>query len=68
MDDIIQNLDAQTNNIDEIKYLVHIRVQQWTTRKSYTIVEDMPEDIDLKKVVWAFKKILKCNGCVKNDK
>lgn len=73
MEDIIQSLDNQENQMDEIKHeiktnFVHIWVQQWTTRKSYTIVEDMPEDIDLKKVVRAFKKILKCNGCVKNDK
>jgi translation initiation factor 1 len=54
--------------MEAMTYMVHIRVQQRTTRKSYTIVEDMPEDIDLKKVVRAFRKILNCGGEVKNSK
>lgn len=54
--------------MEAMTHMVHIRVQQRTTRKSYTIVEDIPEDIDLKKVVRAFRKILSCGGEVKNQK
>lgn len=74
MDEVINNLDEQFDNADKEKeveipeYMVHIRVQQRTTRKSYTIVEDMPEDIDLKKVVKHFRKVLNVGGEVKENK
>ena len=48
--------------------MVHIRAQQRTTRKYYTIVEDMPEDIDLKKVANHLKKILKTSCSIKDNK
>jgi translation initiation factor 1 len=60
--------EEMAKEMEAISHMVHIRVQQRTTRKSYTIVEDMPEDIDLKKVVKAFRKILSCGGEVKNNK
>ena len=53
---------------DILEFEVHLRIQQRTTRKSYTIIEEMPFDIDLRKVVKAFKKILNCNGTVKKEK
>ncbi len=74
MDEVIGNLDAQFEDAEKEKemeipeYMVHIRVQQRTTRKSYTIVEDMPEDIDLKKVVKHFRKVLNVGGEVKSNK
>ncbi len=52
----------------EVVYCVHLRYQQRTTRKGYTIIEGMPDDIDWKKVLKAFKKIFSCNGALKNDR
>ena len=52
----------------EVVYCVHLRYQQRTTRKGYTIIEGMPDDIDCKKVLRGFKKIFSCNGALKKDK
>merc|ERR1712232_1004308 len=43
---------------------VHIRIQQRNGRKSLTTIAGLPEKIDAKKVLKAFKKEFCCNGCL----
>uniref|UniRef100_A0A7S3JMC0 SUI1 domain-containing protein n=1 Tax=Euplotes harpa TaxID=151035 RepID=A0A7S3JMC0_9SPIT len=67
--DMIDMEEAQKEKDNkEVVYCVHLRYQQRTTRKGYTIIEGMPDDIDCKKVLKAFKKMLNCNGALKKDK
>jgi len=44
---------------------VHLRVRQRTGRSFVTVVEGLSEDLDLKKILKAFKKNFKCNGSLK---
>eukprot|EP01029_Cantina_marsupialis_P023040 TRINITY_DN568_c0_g1_i1.p1 TRINITY_DN568_c0_g1~~TRINITY_DN568_c0_g1_i1.p1 ORF type:complete len:115 (-),score=30.18 TRINITY_DN568_c0_g1_i1:281-598(-) len=53
---------GETNK--EVGQKVHIAVQQRTTRKSITTVQGLAEDLDLKKILRAFKRKFKCNGAV----
>lgn len=47
---------------------VHLHFQQRTTRKCLTLVQGLPDDLDLKKILRAFKKAWCCNGtCVEHD-
>lgn len=46
---------------------VHIRMQQRNKRKCLTIIEGIPEDIDLKKILRYFKKTYSCNGTIVNN-
>ena len=43
---------------------VHIRLQKRTNRKCLTLIEGMPKDIDLRKVLRYFKKAFSCNGTI----
>ena len=43
---------------------VHIRVQQRSGRKSITTIQGLSADLDLKKILKAFKKTLSCNGSI----
>ena len=47
--------------------IIHIRVQQRTLRKSITIIEGLPSDLDLKKIVKCMKKNFQCNGKVQKE-
>mmetsp|Transcript_26598 Transcript_26598/g.47796 ORF Transcript_26598/g.47796 Transcript_26598/m.47796 type:complete len:107 (+) Transcript_26598:6009-6329(+) len=52
----------------KVQSFVHIRTQKRTNRKCLTIIEGMPRDIDLKKVLKYFKKTFSCNGTIlKNE-
>lgn len=52
----------------QVQGIVHIRTQKRTNRKCLTIIEGMPRDIDLKKVLKYFKKTFSCNGTIlKNE-
>mmetsp|Transcript_22336 Transcript_22336/g.19836 ORF Transcript_22336/g.19836 Transcript_22336/m.19836 type:complete len:121 (+) Transcript_22336:40-402(+) len=67
--DMIDMEEAEKeNNQKEVVYCVHLRYQQRTMRKGYTIIEGMPDDIDCKKVLKSFKKIFSCNGALKADR
>ena len=44
--------------------IVHLHFQQRTTRKCWTIVQGLPEDLDFKKIVRHFKKAFVCNGSI----
>lgn len=47
---------------------VHIRVQQRNGRKCITTIAGLAEDLDLKRILKAFKKNFKCNGAIVKDK
>ena len=43
---------------------IHVRAQQRTTRKYITIVEGVPTDRSLKKILKVMKKKFVCNGTI----
>ena len=47
---------------------VHIRIQARNGRKSISSVSGLAVDLDLKKILKSFKKTLKCNGAILEDK
>ena len=57
-------LDFDENNK---KNKVHIRKIQRNGKKCVTIVEGLENDLDIKKITKALKKIYKCNGTVVID-
>lgn len=46
---------------------VHVRVQQRNGRKSLTTVQGLADDLDIKRILKAFKKNFSCNGAVVKD-
>jgi translation initiation factor 1 len=46
---------------------IHLRIQQRNGRKCITLIEGIPQDIDLKKVLRFFKKNYQCNGTIVAD-
>ena len=56
------NTDTYNNN------KVHIRIQQRTGRKNITSIQGLENDLDLKKIVRAFKKTFRCNGAIIDHK
>lgn len=47
--------------------MIHLHYQQRTTRKCLTIVQGLPYDLDLKKILRAWKKDYNCNGAIHKD-
>ena len=66
-DDQFENQERR-ERVKEETTLVHIRFQQRTTRKCITIVQGLPDDLDSKKILRAFKKQWCCNGTVTEHK
>jgi len=54
---------AQIENVEKI----HIRIQQRNGRKSICTISGLAPDLDLKKILRALKKTLKCNGAILED-
>ena len=46
---------------------MHIRIQQRNGRKSLTTVQGLPPELDLKRILRAFKKSFSCNGNIVED-
>ncbi|KAI9220588.1 translation initiation factor SU [Blastocladiella britannica] len=70
----IQNLkafdpfaDTGDNDTTKAANYIHIRVQQRNGRKTLTTVQGLPEEIDQKKLLKAFKKDFACNGTLVQD-
>ena len=42
--------------------MIHLHFQQRTTRKCWTIIQGLPDDLDFKKILRHFKKCFVCNG------
>ncbi|OMJ68626.1 hypothetical protein SteCoe_33857 [Stentor coeruleus] len=57
---IVDDLEETTNTTN----YVHVRIQKRNKRKCLTLIEGMPTDIDLKKVLKYFKKAFSCNGTI----
>eukprot|EP00294_Goniomonas_avonlea_P016943 CAMPEP_0114543356 /NCGR_PEP_ID=MMETSP0114-20121206/2311_1 /TAXON_ID=31324 /ORGANISM="Goniomonas sp, Strain m" /LENGTH=144 /DNA_ID=CAMNT_0001727687 /DNA_START=64 /DNA_END=495 /DNA_ORIENTATION=- len=49
---------------DAVADYIRIRLQQRNSRKSLTTVQGVPADLDLKKMLRAFKKMHGCNGAI----
>lgn len=47
---------------------IHIRLQQRTARKFYTICEGIPQSINFNRVLNALRQCNKCNGNISKDK
>jgi translation initiation factor 1 len=47
---------------------VHIRTQQRNGKKCITLIQNMPEEYDLKKLAKALRKTYACNGAVVEHK
>lgn len=59
--------DAQEDSKKDSGSYVHIRIQQRNGRKSLTIVQGLPDDLDLKKILKAIKKSYSTNGTIVED-
>lgn len=46
---------------------IHIRIQQRNARKCITIVQGLPEKLNMKKVLQYFKRNFCCNGSIVED-
>lgn len=46
---------------------MHVRIHQRNRKKCILTVNGLAEDLDLKRICKALKKILKCNGAVVRD-
>ncbi|KAJ3214587.1 Eukaryotic translation initiation factor eIF-1 [Dinochytrium kinnereticum] len=51
----------------EVQGYIHIRIQQRNGRKTLTTVQGLPEELDQKRILKAFKKEFACNGTVVED-
>jgi translation initiation factor SUI1 len=47
---------------------IHVRLQQRTTRKFFTICEGLPPSINYERILKALRQGLKCNGHLSEDK
>ena len=52
------------DNIDTYKNKIHIRIIERTKKKKLTLIENLPSDIDLKKLVGFLKKTFNCSGTI----
>lgn len=68
IDDIIKDPIDQIP-IGKSEQKIHIRLKQRNARQSQTLVEEMPSDLDLKKITKAMRKTFSCMGsvCKTND-
>jgi len=55
--------DNNNFNVDK----VHIRKTQRNRRQCITTVEGLENDLDIKKITRALKKIFQCNGAIMKD-
>ena len=57
------------NNLfdDNFKSKLMISVQQRNNRQCITIISEIAEDLDLKKILKYFKKTYNCNGTILDD-
>jgi len=71
MEDIVSFNTGIPGDIDDEetipRTIVHIRMQKRSARKFLTLIEGMPKDIDLKKVLKYFKKAYSCSGTIVNN-
>ncbi|CCI40166.1 hypothetical protein ABG067_000685 [Albugo candida] len=56
--------DVSTSSGDK----VHVRVQQRNGRKCLTTVQGLASDLDLRRILKAFKQNFSCNGAIRKHK
>lgn len=58
-------------NVDDFNMMsrkkIHIRVQQRNGRKCITSIQGLDEDLDLKRICKAMRKVFNCNGNIAED-
>jgi len=59
--------EASTEKKATKSYVVHIRNQQRNGRKSLTLIQGLPEDLNLKKIVKVMRKMFSTNGTILKD-
>lgn len=67
MNNLLDELDEQDDSSQQQilqDQHVHIRTQQRNGKKCITIIQNMPDEYDLKKLVKALRKTYACNGAV----
>lgn len=66
MNNLLDELDEEESGQQQIlqDQHVHIRTQQRNGRKCITLIQNMPAEYDLKKLVKALRKTYACNGAV----
>lgn len=70
INNILDELDEEESGQQQILLdnHVHIRTQQRNGKKSITLIENIPGEYDLKKLVKALRKTYACNGAVVEHK
>jgi translation initiation factor 1 len=58
---------VKIKNFQNKCFLVHIRLQQRSGRKSITIIQGLNIKLDLEKINKNLKREFCCNGCIIND-
>ena len=71
-DDFIENKNQAKEKIEKkaaifVEQMVHLHYHQRTMRKGLTIIQGLPEDLDLKKITKHFKLAFCTSGVVKSD-
>ncbi|KAK8802123.1 hypothetical protein WA158_006517 [Blastocystis sp. Blastoise] len=68
------NFESSAGALDEVEPIhvvshekVHLRIQQRRGRKCITIVQGLATDLNLKKILKAWKNTFKCNGSIVED-
>ena len=61
------NIDFVDKNNDFSTQKIHIRKTQRNGRKCITTVEGLADELDIKKITKALKKVFKCNGAIVKD-
>ncbi|EFA74776.1 eukaryotic translation initiation factor 1 [Heterostelium album PN500] len=58
--------DSGLGGDSSVQY-IHIRIFQRSGRKALTTIENLPKNIDFKKILKYFKKTYCCNGSILNE-
>ena len=71
--DLVEDALDRTNRLDTDQnekqktaapLTIHIQYQRRTTRKGYTTISNLPEDLDLKKISQHMRREWQCSGAV----
>lgn len=63
---IVQDVFAEESNVLERK--IHLYMKRRNARKTTTSIINLPDEVDLKRVNKALKRLLHCDGSVKKAK
>ncbi|CDW81435.1 translation initiation factor [Stylonychia lemnae] len=60
-------LGEEFNDKQREPNVIHLHYQQRTARKCLTIIQGLPDDLDYKKILRAYKKLFNCSGTIVED-